>query len=65
MPARQLGTPRQQCTGAISAFVDGIDSHIILRIIRESKMIFVEFCLNPGGKYRIAMTRSIMERKFL
>ena len=23
--------------GAISAFVDGIDSHIILRIIRESK----------------------------
>ena len=24
--------------GAISAFVDGIDSHIILRMIRESKM---------------------------
>ena len=29
------------------------------------KSDFVEFCLNPGGKYRIAMTGSIMERKFL
>ena len=37
MPARQPGSPRQQCTGAISAFVDGIDSHIILGMIRESK----------------------------
>ena len=38
MPARQSGSPRQQCIGAISAFVDSIDSHIILRMIRESKM---------------------------
>ena len=30
------GSPRQQCIGAISAFVDSIDSHIILRMIRES-----------------------------
>ena len=29
--------------GAISAFVDSIDSHIILRMIRESKMISKEF----------------------
>ena len=36
MPARQSGSPRQQCSGAISAFVDSIDSHIILRMIRES-----------------------------
>ena len=28
-------------------------------------MIFFEFCLIPGGKYRIAMTRSLLERKFL
>ena len=27
MPARQSGSPRQQCIGAISAFVDSIDSH--------------------------------------
>ena len=39
MPARQSGSPRQQCSGAISAFVDSIDSHIILRMIRESKMM--------------------------
>ena len=38
MPARQSGSPRQQCIGVISAFVDSIDSQIILRIIRESKM---------------------------
>ena len=38
MPARQSGSPRQQCSGAISAFVDSIDSHIILRMIRESKI---------------------------
>ena len=37
MPERQPGSPRQQCSGAISAFVDSIDSHIILRMIRESK----------------------------
>ena len=37
MPARQSGSPRQQCSGAISAFVDSIDSHIILRMIRKSK----------------------------
>ena len=36
MPARQSGSPRQQCSGAISAFVDSTDSHIILRIIHES-----------------------------
>ena len=35
--ARQSGSPRQQCIGVISAFVDSIDSHIILRMIRESK----------------------------
>ena len=29
------------------------------------KSEFVEFCLNPGGKYRIAMTCSMLERKFL
>ena len=28
MPARQSGSPRQQCSGVISAFVDSIDSHI-------------------------------------
>ena len=39
MPARQSGSPRQQCIGAISAFVDSIDSHIILRMIGESKMV--------------------------
>ena len=38
MPARQSGLQRQQCIGAISAFVDSIDSQIILRMIRESKM---------------------------
>ena len=38
MPARQSGSPRQQCSEAISAFVDSIDSHIILPMIRESKM---------------------------
>ena len=37
MPARQSGSPRQQCIGVISAFVDSIDSHIILRMIDESK----------------------------
>ena len=37
MPARHSGSPRQQCIGAISAFVDSIDSHIILQMIRESK----------------------------
>ena len=37
MPAKQSGSQRQQCIGAISAFVDSIDSHIILRMIRESK----------------------------
>ena len=35
------------------------------RCFQALKVIFVEFCLNPGGKYRIAMTRSILERKFL
>ena len=39
MPARQPGSPGRQCTGAISAFVDGIDSHIILPMIRESKKL--------------------------
>ena len=33
--------------------------------IRVRIVVFVEFGLNPGGKYRIAMTRSILERKFL
>ena len=28
-------------------------------------VIFVEFCFNAGGKYRIAMTRSIVERNYL
>ena len=37
MPAMQPGSPRQQCIGAISAFLDSIDSHVILRMIRESK----------------------------
>ena len=37
MPARQSGSPRQQCIGVIPAFVDSIDSQIILRIICESK----------------------------
>ena len=32
------GSPRQQCIGAISVFVGSIDSHIILRMIRWSKM---------------------------
>ena len=43
MPTRQSGSPWQQCIGAISAFVDSIDSHIIiLRMIHESKMkVFV------------------------
>ena len=41
MSAKQSGSPRQQCIGVISAFVDSIDSHIILRMIRESKMAFV------------------------
>ena len=41
MPTRQSGSPRQQCIGAISAFVDGINSHIILRMIRESKTILL------------------------
>ena len=34
---RQSGSPRQQYIEAISAFVDSIDSHIILRMIRQSK----------------------------
>ena len=38
MPARQSGSPKQQCIGGISAFVDSIDSHIIPRMTRESKM---------------------------
>ena len=38
MPARQSGSPRQQCIGAISAFLDNIDLHIILWMIHESKM---------------------------
>ena len=46
MPVRQSGSPRQQCIGAISTFVDSIDSRIILRMIRESKMSF------PCGKFR-------------
>ena len=29
------------------------------------KVICLEFCLIPGGKYQIAMTHSILERKFL
>ena len=37
MPARQSGSLRQQCIGVISAFVDSIDSQIILQMIRESK----------------------------
>ena len=28
-------------------------------------MIFLELCSIPGGQYRIAMTSSILERKFL
>ena len=28
MPARQSGSPRQQCIGAISAFVDSVDSYV-------------------------------------
>ena len=39
MPARQSGSPRQQYSGAISAFVDSMDSHIILRMIRKSKRV--------------------------
>ena len=39
MPGRQSGSPRQQCIRAISASVDSIDSHIILRMIRESKSV--------------------------
>ena len=35
--AGQYGSPRQQYIGAISAIVDSIDSHIILRIIKENK----------------------------
>ena len=35
------------------------------KVFSGIKVIFVEFCLNPGGKYRIVMTCSIMERKFL
>ena len=38
MPARQSGSPTKQCIGAISAFVDSMDSHIILRMIHESKI---------------------------
>ena len=38
MPARQSGSPRQQWIGVISAFVNSIDSQIILWMIRESKM---------------------------
>ena len=42
MPARQSGSPRQQCIGVISAFVDSIDSQIILRMICESKILIFE-----------------------
>ena len=38
MPARQSGSPRQQCWSDFCIFVDSIDSQIILRMIRESKM---------------------------
>ena len=38
MPARQSGSPRQQCWSNFCIFVDSIDSQIILRMIRESKM---------------------------
>ena len=44
MPARQSGSPSQQCIGAISAFVDGIDSHIILRLFHVSTM---KVCSEP------------------
>ena len=39
MPAKQSGSPGQQCIGALSAFLDSIDSHIILRMICETKMV--------------------------
>ena len=38
MHARQSGSPGNSA-GVISAFVDSIDSQIILRMIRESKII--------------------------
>ena len=42
MPARQPDSPREQRIGAISGFVNSIDSHIILRMIRESKTSSLE-----------------------
>ena len=37
IPARQSGSPEQQCWSNFCIFVDSIDSQIILRMIRESK----------------------------
>ena len=34
------------------------------RCFQAQKVIFLEFCLIPGGKYHIAMTRSLLERTF-
>ena len=39
MPARQSGSPSQQCWSNFCIFVDSIVSQIILRMIHESKMI--------------------------
>ena len=35
------------------------------KVFSGIKSDFVEFCLNPGGEYRITITCSIMERKSL
>ena len=35
------------------------------RCFQAYKVIFFSFCSIPGGKYRIAMTCSLLERKFL
>ena len=45
MPARQSGSLRQQCTGAISAFVDSMDLHIILWMTVSQKEKLSGLCL--------------------
>ena len=35
------------------------------KVFSGIKSDFFEFCSIPGGKYRIAMTRFFLERKFL
>ena len=42
--------------GAISAFVDGIDSHIILRMIPEAKMNNFSAKVEKAGPYRVIWT---------